>query len=131
MATTTTQKSFQPNSKDIRYLNRDFSQLRDSLISFAQVYYPNTYKDFSPSAPGMMFIEQAAYVGDVLSYYTDYIFKETTLQSATERKNIIGLARYSGYKIKPSSAATGVVNLSQLCPASSDGTGTYFPDANY
>lgn len=128
---TQTQKSFAPNSKDVRYINRDFTQLREALINFAKVYYPNTYKDFSPAAPGMMFIEQAAYVGDVLSYYTDYIFKETTLQSATERKNIIGLARYLGYKIKPSTAATGVVNLSQLCPASSDGAGTYFPDSNY
>ena len=127
----TTQKSFQPNSKDIRYINRDFTQLRDALINFAKVYYPNTYKDFTPAAPGMMFIEQAAYVGDVLSYYTDYIFKETTLQSATERKNIIGLARYLGYKIKPSTSATGVVNLSQLCPAVSDGAGSYSPDSNY
>lgn len=125
------QKSFAPNSKDIRYINRDFSQLREALINFAKVYYPNTYKDFSPAAPGMMFIEQAAYVGDVLSYYTDYIFKETTMQSATERKNIIALARYLGYKIKPSTAATGVVNLQQICPATSDGAGTYYPDSNY
>jgi hypothetical protein len=126
-----TQKSFAPNSKDVRYINRDFTQLREALINFAKVYYPNTYKDFSPAAPGMMFIEQAAYVGDVLSYYTDYTFKETTLQSATERKNIIGLARYLGYKIKPSTAATGVVNLQQLCPAVGDGAGNYFPDSNY
>ncbi len=127
----TTPKSFQPNSKDIRYLNRDFSQLRDALVSFAQVYYPNTYKDFSSAAPGMMFIEQAAYVGDVLSYYTDYIFKETTLQGATERKNIIGLAQYLGYKVKATTAATGVVNLQQLCPSANDGAGNYFPDPNY
>ena len=127
----TIQKSFGPNSKDIRYINRDFSQLRDALINFAKVYYPNTYKDFSPSAPGMMFIEQAAYVGDVLSYYTDYIFKETTLQSATERKNIIGLAKYLGYKAKATTAATGVVSLQQLCPAARDGSGTYYPDPNY
>lgn len=127
----TIQKSFSPNSKDIRYINRDFSQLREALINFAKVYYPNTYKDFSPSAPGMMFIEQAAYVGDVLSYYTDYIFKETTLESATERKNIIGLARYLGYKIKPSTAAMGVVNLQQLCPAADNGSGMFYPDSNY
>ena len=105
---TIVQKSFTPSSKDIRYLNRDFPQLREALINFAKVYYPNTYKDFSPSSPGMMFIEQAAYVGDVLSYYTDYVFKEGTMESATERKNIIGLARYLGYKIKPSTAATGI-----------------------
>lgn len=128
---TTVQKSFTPGSKDIRYLNRDFPQLREALINFAKVYYPNTYKDFSPSSPGMMFIEQAAYVGDVLSYYTDYVFKEGTMESATERKNIIGLARYLGYKIKPSAAATGIVNLMQLCPSADDGMGNYYPDPQY
>lgn len=126
-----TQKSFAPNSKEIRYLNRDFSQLRESLINFAKTYYPTTYKDFSAAAPGMMFIEQAAYVGDVLSYYTDYAFKESIMTSATERRNIINLARFLGYKVKPSRAANGVVNLFQLCPSATDGSGNYYPDSNY
>jgi hypothetical protein len=125
------QKSFAPNSKEIRYLNRDFSQLKEALINFAKTYFPNTYKDFSPAAPGMMFIEQAAYVGDVLGYYTDYAFKESILTSATERRNIINLARYLGYKVKPSRASTGLVNLFQLCPSTTDGMGSYFPDQNY
>lgn len=125
------QKSFAPNSKEIRYLNRDFSQMKEALINFAKTYFPNTYKDFSPAAPGMMFIEQAAYVGDVLGYYTDYAFKESILTSATERRNIINLARYLGYKVKPSRASTGLVNLFQLCPSATDGMGSYFPDQNY
>lgn len=124
-------KNFAPNSKDIRYLNRDFSQLRESLINFSKTYYPTTYKDFSPASPGMMFIEQAAYVGDVLGYYTDYTFKESIMQSATERKNIINLASYLGYKIKPSRASTGYIDIMQLCPSTDDGIGNYFPDTNY
>ena len=97
-----TQKSFQPNSKDIRYLNRDFSSFRDALVNFARTYYPNTYTDFSPTSPGMMFMEQCAYIGDVLSIYTDSAFKAGIILSATERKNIINLASYLGYKVKPS-----------------------------
>ena len=70
-----TPKSFQPGKKDIKYLSKDFAQLKQTLTQFAQVYYPNTYKDFSDASTGMMFIEMAAYVGDVLSYYIDYQFK--------------------------------------------------------
>ena len=124
-------KNFKPLSKDIRYLNRDFAQFRDALISFTKTYYPNTYKDFSPASPGMLFMEQAAYVGDVLSYYTDYAFKEGLMLSATERKNIISLASYLGYKVKPSRASQGVLNIYQLCPSADDGMGNYFPDPNY
>lgn len=128
---TNTNKTFSPNSKDIRYLNKDFTQLRDSLISFTKTYYPNTYKDFSPASPGMMFIEQAAYVGDVLSYYTDYVFKEGVMTTATERRNIINLASYLGYKVKPTRAATGEITVMQLCPMITDISGKYVPDPNY
>jgi len=62
--------------KDVKYLGRDFSAFRENLIEFAKTYFPNTYNDFNESDPGMMFIEMASYVGDVLSYYvpssTDY-----------------------------------------------------------
>lgn len=127
----TIQKSFAPNSKDIRYVSRDFTQLKDSLINFAKTYFPNTYKDFSPAAPGMMFIEMASYVGDVLSYYTDYTFKEGLIQSATERKNILSLAKYLGYNPKPSKSATGPLDIYQLCPSIDDGYGNYVPDPDY
>ena len=65
-----------PAQKEVRYLNKDFSSFRNDLIDFAKQYYPNTYNDFNESSPGMMFIEMASYVGDVLSYYVDAQFKE-------------------------------------------------------
>lgn len=128
---TTTQKSFQPKSKEVRYLNKDFSAFRDNLINFAKYYFPNTYKDFTDAAPGMMFIEMASYVGDVLSYYTDYVFKEGLLYNTTERKNIIALAKYLGYRTQPAKGATGKINVTQICPAVSDNEGNYIPDEKY
>ena len=58
-------------SKEVRYLGRDFTSIRQNLIEFAKSYFPNTYNDFNESSPGMMFIEMTAYVGDVLSFYID------------------------------------------------------------
>ena len=74
--------------KDVRYLNKDFSQFRANLIEFSKNYFPNTYNDFNEASPGMMFMEMASYVGDVLSYYTDNQLKESFLQSAGERGNV-------------------------------------------
>ena len=51
-------------TRDIKYLNRDFSDFRSSLIEFSQTYFPNTFNDFSQASPGMLFMEQSAYVGD-------------------------------------------------------------------
>ena len=66
-------------SQDIKYYNKDFSSLKQSLIDYARTYFLNSYMDFSPSAPGNMFIEMSAYVGDILSFYTDTQLQETLL----------------------------------------------------
>ena len=66
--------------KDIKYLSKDYNSFRDQLIEFAEVYFPNNFNDFSEGNPGMMFMEMAAYVGDVLSYYTVTQLKESLLR---------------------------------------------------
>ena len=103
--------------KQINYLNKDFSDFRDNLIEFAKVYFPNTYNDFNEASPGMMFIEMAAYVGDVLSYYVDSQFRETLLAFAEEKRNIYNIAQSFGYKPKVTSPSTAVLDVFQTIPA--------------
>lgn len=126
-----TPKSFQPEKKDIKYLNKDFSQLKSSLMDFAKTYYPNTYKDFSDASTGMMFIEMAAYVGDVLSYYIDYQFKESMLVNSEERKNIIDAAKSMGYKAKTTTPSVTKFDVYQLVPSKIGEDGSMVPDLNY
>ena len=103
--------------KDIRYLNKDFDQFRANLIEFTKQYFPNTYNDFNESSPGMMFMEMASYVGDVLSYYTDNQLKESILTAAADRGNVLGLAASIGYKAKNKIPATVDLDVFQLLPA--------------
>ena len=83
------------------YLNKDFNSFKASLINYAKTYFPNTYKDFNETSPGMMLIEMGAYVGDVLSFYIDQQYREMLLPLAEERRNIVNLAKMVGYKVKP------------------------------
>jgi len=106
--------------KEIRYLNKDFFSFRESLMNFAKVYYPNTYKDFSETSPGMMFIEMASYIGDVLAYYTDRQFKESLVYYSEEPSNISNIAQTFGYVPKPISPATADLDVFQLVPALSN-----------
>jgi len=108
-------------SKEIRYLNKDFVALRNALINFAKVYFPNSYNDFNESSLGMMFMEMSSYVGDVLSYYIDSNLKESFLNYAEENNNIIYLAQSFGYKYKTTVPATTTLDVYQLMP--SIGTG--------
>ena len=117
-------------SKDVKYLNKDFSGFRDGLIEFAKTYFPNTYNDFNESDPGMMFIEMASYVGDTLSYYIDEQFKESMLSFAEEKKTIYEIAQGYGYKPKQSSPSTAILDVFQTVPAAGSGDSA-IPDEDY
>ncbi|MDB4344191.1 hypothetical protein OAA40_00610 [bacterium] len=86
------------NKKDIKYLNKNYNQLKQDLIDFTKNYFPDNFNDFSESNPGMIFLELASYVGDVLSYYTDTQVQETFIESAREKTNLLALAYNLGYK---------------------------------
>ena len=103
--------------KQVNYLNKDFGDFRESLIEYAKVYFPNTYNDFNEASPGMMFIEMAAYVGDVLSYYIDSTFRESLLAYAEEKRNVYAIAQSFGYKPKVTSPALAVLDVFQTVPA--------------
>ena len=89
------------NESNVNYLNKDFASFKTSLINYAQSYFPNSYRDFNESSPGMMLMEMSAYVGDVLSFYIDRQYQEMLLPLAEERKNVLSLAKMFGYKVKP------------------------------
>ena len=99
--------------RDIKYINRDFSNFRAQLIEFAKNYFPDTYNDFSATSPGMMFIEMASYVGDVLSFYQDTQLQETFLQHAKDPANLYNLAYMMGYRPKSTNVSEVEIEVSQ------------------
>jgi len=119
------------NIRDVRYTHKDFQGLKSNLVEYAKNYFPGTVKDFSEASPSTMFIDMAAYVGDVLSYYTDYAMKESMLLRATEKKNIYSIAQAFGYKPKLTSPATVRMDVHCLIPATGGGGANMKPDFDY
>ena len=116
--------------RNIQYINKDFTELRASLIDYVKTYFPTTYNDFSPSSPGMMFMEMAAYVGDVLSFYLDNQIQENFLQYARQTNNLYELAYMFGYKPNVTQVTTTNISLYQQVPSILSGS-TYVPDFGY
>ena len=114
----------------IIYINKDFTEYRAHLINYAQSYFPTTYTDFSETSPGMMFIEQAAYVGDVLSFYLDNQIQENYVQYARQDNNLYQMAYMFGYKPKVTTLATTEIDFYQLVPSKLSGS-EYIPDYDY
>jgi len=117
-------------NRDIKYVNKDFGDLRNSLIEYTKTYFPSTYNDFSPSSPGMLFLEMSAYVGDVLSFYLDNQIQENFIQYARQQNNLYTLAYMLGYKPKVTGVAIVDVDVYQQIPSISTPNG-YAPDYRY
>ena len=104
--------------REIKYINKDFTDFRSQLVEYTKNYFPNTYNDFSPTSPGMMFMEMAAYVGDVLSFYQDMQLQETYLQYAKNPANLYDLAYMMGYRPKTTTVAEAEIEVSHIVAAS-------------
>ena len=113
--------------KNLSYVGKDFETLKQNLVDFTKTYFPNSYSDFSEASPGTIFIDQAAAIGDMLSFYQDVQLKESMLSHTTEKKNIVSIAQSMGYKPKVTSPAVCEVMVYQLVPDN----GTGIPDDRY
>ena len=111
---------------NVNYINKDFSSLKNSLIQYAKTYFPNSYRDFNETSPGMMMIEMSAYVGDVLSFYIDQQYREMMLPLAEERRNVVNMAKMLGYKTK--SIVPAYVDLKFTQVVSADSVDASKPD---
>ena len=118
-------------NRNINYTNRDFNTFRNALIDYSQTYFPNTYNDFSSDSTGMLFIEMASYIGDVLSFYLDNQIQETFIQYARQESNLFDLAYMLGYKPKVTTVATTEISFYQQLPSKTNSSGAYIPDYDY
>lgn len=112
----------------IRYTARDFETIKKELVEYSKRYYPDTFSDFNKSSFGSLILDTVSYAGDVLSFYLDYQFNESMLNTAVEFDNIIKISKQLGYKYNPRSTASGFVTLFLSVPAESDSLG---PNVDY
>ncbi len=110
------------------YLNRDFDSFRASLLEYARTYYPDRISDFSEASVGGLFLDMAAYVGDVMSFYIDHQFGELDVNTAIERANIVRQIKGAGVKIAGAAPATVFVDMYLEVQSTTSGGKSYVPN---
>ena len=116
--------------RDIRYTDRDFNTIKNQLIQYSKTYFPDTFNDFTETSTGMLFMEMASYVGDVLSFYLDNQIQETFIQKARQTTNLYALAYSLGYVPKVTTVAKVDIDYFQQVPAKLSAS-VYVPDYAY
>lgn len=106
--------------REIQYLNRDYTSLKQKLIEFVQIYFPDHFQDFSENSPSMSLLEIAAYVGEILSFYQDRNFNEVFLEKAAEFKNVINLAKNQGFKYRGKKPSYAKIDITAIFSSSAE-----------
>ncbi len=115
-----------PQKPKINYLSRDYTTIRQDLVNYLKVMYPDQWQDFNIASPGMAMVDLNAYVSDLLSAMIDKKFNENYIDGVSERGAVYRLAKNFGYKIPGVRPGLSIVDISIDVPPTADG-----PDLNY
>ena len=88
----------------IDYLAKDFTSFRQALLDFSALRYPE-WQERSEADFGVLFLEALCALADDLSYTQDRIAAEADLETATQRRSVVRLARLVDYEPRPAMAA--------------------------
>lgn len=117
-------------AKQIKYLNlsqRDFLQ---DLKNYSKVFFPGRSKDFSEGSSGLMMLEQAAFIGDVLAFYQEKRLKNANMKTVEDPEQAYNLSEFLGYSPSGPPASRGVQNFYLEVPATAS-SGVFSPDMKY
>lgn len=98
----------------IDYTSRDYEALKADLISLVSY---NTGKNWVPSDPsdlGNVLLEAFAYMGDIMSYYTDRVANETTVSTAVQTSTLLGFAQLYGFKPSGPTPAVATIQFTNI-----------------
>ena len=100
----------------VDYTSREFQTIRNDLLNYVKKFYPDSYKDFNEASFGSLVLDLVAYVGDNLSFYTDFNFNEGNLDTALKFENVVKLAKSKGYQYNPAYSSYGTLSFFLLVP---------------
>jgi len=89
----------------IDYQARDFWSIRQALLDFASLRYPD-WQDRLEADAGIMLAEVMSALGDEMSYYQDRVAREAYLETATQQRSLRHHARLVDYEIHDGLTAT-------------------------
>lgn len=115
--TTDSKKQVLKTIRERKYLNRDFSSFRNDLNEYAKTYFSDKIQGLGPNTLGGIFMDLAAYIGDVQSFYLDHQFHELNHETAVEVQNIERLLKDNGVEIVGASPAVVEISFTIKVPA--------------
>lgn len=92
----------------------DFNTIKESLLDYMKLYYPEDFNDYIESSEFIAILEIFAYVGEILAYRLDLNAHENFISTAERKESILRLAKLISYKASRNIAARGLVKITSI-----------------
>jgi len=92
----------------------DFESLRTALLNHIQLNYPEDFNDFIGSSEYVALVDLMAFMGQNLAFRSDLNLRETFLETAEVRGNVLSIARQLGYKPFRNGGANGFLKITSV-----------------
>ena len=106
----TTYQAFQ----NINFTAFDYQSIKQSMIDYIKLYFPETFNDFIESSEFVALIELFAYLGELMAYRVDMASHENFLPTAQRKQSILRLAKLISYNVSRNIPARGLVKLTSV-----------------
>ena len=100
--------------KNAEFTSYDFDTLRNSMIDYMQVNYPEEFNDYTQNSEFIALLDLVAYVGQNLAFRMDLNARENILDTAEKRESVLRIARMLSYKPKRIRPAQGFLRVTSI-----------------
>lgn len=100
--------------KNAEFTSYDFDTLRDSMVNYMQVNYPEEFNDYIQNSEFIALLDLVAYVGQNLAFRMDLNARENILDTAEKRESVLRIARMLSYKPKSVRPAEGFLKVTSV-----------------
>lgn len=99
---------------NINFAAYDFYSIKQSMIEYVKLYFPETFNDFIESSEFIALIEVFAYLGELMAYRFDMNAHENIIDFAQRKQSVLRLAKYISYNASRNTPARGLVKLDTI-----------------
>lgn len=98
----------------INFSAYDYDTVRQALIDYVRVNYPEDFNDWIESSEFVAIIEMLAYLAGNLAFRLDLNVRENFMDTATRRESVFRLARYLSYAPRRCLTGQGLLKLQSV-----------------
>lgn len=112
--------------EDINFAKYDFNIVKQSVIDYIKLYFPESFHDFVESPLFISIVDLFAYMAELAAYRLDVDAHENFITIARRKQSVLRLAKLISYTLSRNLPARGIAKLSSVTTSNTifDSAGT-------